>query len=335
MGSGAVGNRDSKEYEAGSTPVLDSTRVHPFRAFHSSPVYLEFDKFPIPELPYMLEIEPSNICNMNCLFCGRQIMNRPLGYMDYGLYTRLIDEVAGFEDFVGISSFAGWGEPLLHPLIYHMIKYANRAGVKTSLITNGLKLDERVLDAGIDHVKVSFQGANIGEYDKLRKQGAYPGIVRNVEKLVNYRDKNNLHTFIQVSTSVTDESDADIQAFKAFWENVVDEIYVDYTKWQRVLKVERVWKYLQGKPSVFTDGHIRDDYKSKTFRNRPCVDVYTRLVIHQDGIVPVCCSDFSRQVILGDVNDMSLKDVWDSARMAEIRRNIHNLRFCQLCNKMR
>ena len=229
-------------------------RVHPFRNFYDSDAYVNFQQYPVPIFPYLLEIEPTNACNMDCLFCGRQEMKRPIAYFDYEIYKNIINEASQYECFKGISSFSGWGEPLLHPQIFRMIEYANKKKILTSLYTNGLLLNKeniiKLFDSGVDHIKISMQGANDKEYETMRKKGAYHTVIENVSELVRYRNNGDYKTFIQASTSVTDESDREVKDFVNFWENIVDEIYVDHTKFQRLLQVDRVKRYLYTKKNV-------------------------------------------------------------------------------------
>jgi radical SAM protein with 4Fe4S-binding SPASM domain len=318
--------------------------IHPFRKFYDSDLYVNFHQHPLPIFPYLLEIEPTNACNMDCLFCGRQAMKRPIAYLDYGIYKDIINEASQYECFKGISSFSGWGEPLLHPYIFKMIRYAKNKNLLTSIITNGLLLNNgninKLLDTGIDHIKISLQGANIKEYEILRKKGIYDIVVENVERLVAYRNSNNNKTFIQASTSITDEPEHEVRDFVHFWENIVDEIYVDYTKFQRLLDIDRVKKYLDTKKNVLDEtGDIGDSYKEKTFRYKRCVDVHVRLVVHSDNTVPICCSDFRHEMKIGNVKESSLKEIWDSKKLSNIRKtlneDIRKIAFCKLCQNLR
>jgi radical SAM protein with 4Fe4S-binding SPASM domain len=318
--------------------------IHPFREFYDSDLYVNFHQHPLPIFPYLLEIEPTNACNMDCLFCGRQAMERPIAYLDYDIYKKIIDEASQYECFEGISSFSGWGEPLLHQHIFKMIEYANKKNLLTSILTNGLLLSDeniiKLLDSGIDHIKISLQGANVNEYEVLRKRGVYETVVANVKRLVTYRDNNSYKTFIQASTSITDESEYEVKNYVGFWEDIVDEIYVDYTKFQRLLDVARVKQYLDTKKNVLNErGEIKDSYKEKTFRHQRCVDVHVRLVVHSDNTVPICCSDFRHEMKIGNVKDNSLKEIWDSPRLSSIRKilneDIRKIAFCRLCQNLR
>src|SRR5262249_59676381 len=63
-------------------------------------------------LPYILNIEPANTCNLHCPFCftGAGGLGRPRSSMSLALYRKLLDELG---DCVILLKAYGWGEPLL------------------------------------------------------------------------------------------------------------------------------------------------------------------------------------------------------------------------------
>jgi MoaA/NifB/PqqE/SkfB family radical SAM enzyme len=63
-------------------------------------------------------IEPTNDCNMNCNYCYRK--ERKVGYMDFDLFTSLIDQLPQ-RCRVGLSF---GGESILHPQFRQMVHYA-------------------------------------------------------------------------------------------------------------------------------------------------------------------------------------------------------------------
>ena len=44
--------------------------------------------------PVHLGIEPTNHCNLNCVFCARHNIDYKFGFMDFNLYKKIIDEGA-------------------------------------------------------------------------------------------------------------------------------------------------------------------------------------------------------------------------------------------------
>lgn len=308
------------------------TIKNPFKNFYQSDFYINNYDYPLSEYPTLLEFEPSSKCNMNCVFCGRQAMNRPQMLMDYDLYTKLIDESSNYGIF-GIS-YAGWGEPLLHPKIFDMIDYAHKHDIIVQVITNGLLLTEEVskklLDVGLDNIKISLQGASEKDYSIMRANPYYYKIVENIQKLVELRDQRESNLFIQVSTSITNETQEQQDEFSNFWNGLVDDFYMDITTFRRLRGIKKVEEFIE-------EHKIKGDRQLRSIR---CVDIRTRLVIHADGMVPICCSDFNREVVLGDANKQTLKEIWDSQKVNKIRdilaRNEkEKIPFCSLCFNLR
>ena len=48
------------------------------------------------DFPLVLNIEPTNACNLNCYICPRSRSLRKEGYMDFVLYRRIIDECGSY-----------------------------------------------------------------------------------------------------------------------------------------------------------------------------------------------------------------------------------------------
>ena len=132
-----------------------------------------------PKFPPHLDIEPTMLCNMKCPMCFQQHMPIPKeGYVDFELYKKIIDECA--ENKLYSIRLCHRGEPLMHPRIVDMIKYAKNKGIKEVFtLTNGLLLNERLIlelyDAGLDWLQMSIDGA-YDKYEKIR----YPAKFKEV-----------------------------------------------------------------------------------------------------------------------------------------------------------
>ena len=51
-----------------------------------------------------------------------------------------------------------------------------------------------------------------------------------------------------------------------------------------------------------------------------CTRPFNTLAICFDGTVPVCCVDFAREVVVGDVNKQSISEIWAGAELNGIRK---------------
>jgi len=83
------------------------------------------------------------------------------------------------------------GEPLTRTDILELIRAARTAGLYVNLITSGLPLDETKLaalvEAGLDHFQLSFQGAREEIAQEISGTKAHPQKLRVLEWLKRYR----------------------------------------------------------------------------------------------------------------------------------------------------
>ena len=121
--------------------------------------------------PAVVRLETTNACNACCLICPHRQMQRPITTMDKGLYARLIDEcVAAGCRKIHLHNF---GEPLLDQQLEDRIAYAKQKGIRlVRIFCNGSLLSpdraRRLIEAGLDEVKVSLDGATREEFERIR-----------------------------------------------------------------------------------------------------------------------------------------------------------------------
>ncbi len=116
---------------------------------------------PAAPLPLALIAELTHRCPRHCVYCSNPMdLNRRAGELSPEVWSRIFLEAA--EAGVLQIDFTG-GEPLARPDIVELVRAARDTGLYVSLITSGIPLDETRLDklmqAGLDHIQLSFQGA--------------------------------------------------------------------------------------------------------------------------------------------------------------------------------
>ncbi|RPJ40198.1 MAG: radical SAM protein [Chloroflexi bacterium] len=130
-----------------------------------------------------LYIEPTNLCNLNCRTCVRNVWNEPMGYMSDATFDRVISGLGGFSPPPSVF-FGGLGEPLLHPKIIEMVTRAKALGAPVELITNGTLLTqgllERLVAIGLDTLWVSIDGARPESYADIRLGDMLPGVLETL-----------------------------------------------------------------------------------------------------------------------------------------------------------
>lgn len=131
-----------------------------------------------------LEFEATNRCNIRCIHCPHEAISRPSGRLDWPTFEAVIRNVR--EHLAGERfslSFSGMGEPLLNPLIYRFIQHV-RDDAYTAFSTNALLLDEsaveRLIDAGLDRLYVSFPADDPAVHSAMMGGASYGKSARNL-----------------------------------------------------------------------------------------------------------------------------------------------------------
>lgn len=138
----------------------------------------------------VLQIEVTSRCPLRCTFCPNKSLDKNWIYGD--LPWSLFDEcIAPHLSRFDLVYLQGWGEPLLHPQLWEMIRAVKAAGCRVGFTTCGSALDEtnsaRLLDAGVDILSISFAGATPETHQALRLGSNFRKLVTNVERIARLK----------------------------------------------------------------------------------------------------------------------------------------------------
>jgi MoaA/NifB/PqqE/SkfB family radical SAM enzyme len=105
--------------------------------------------------------------------------------MESKTFARIVAGLRSFSPAPGVL-FGGLGEPLAHPDIVEMIRQLKSLGCFIELITNGTLLDpslsEKLIDAGLDMLWISLDGATPESYRDVRLGAALPEVLANLKE---------------------------------------------------------------------------------------------------------------------------------------------------------
>lgn len=270
----------------------------------------------LPDFPHMLDVELTNACNFRCLMCktGTGDITRKTGFMSEDTFARLLEHIGSRGTPL---RFIRWGEPTLHPRWIDCMERAKQAGCLVHFNTNGSRLDDESLRAilriGVDSIKFSFQGVDRESYREMRNIDYFEELLAKIHRLHTLRGEA-LAPFIQVSTTITDESPERVEAFKARMAAMCDFVGVG----------ETLIEYIDDAAPGLTDPERSRLAKLKARQRltRPhphCPEVFGKLSINWDGSVSACCTDHDNLMLVGDMNRQSLDEIWRSTRLAGYR----------------
>jgi tungsten cofactor oxidoreducase radical SAM maturase len=132
-------------------------------------------------------VEVTTRCNLNCTVCMRQVWRDAPGEMTWGAFKEVIQGLREFPKLERLT-LGGFGEPLLHPRLPEMLELAATLGVRLTVTTNGLLLDEEttrlLLKAGVDQVVVSLDTAHAQAHQLSLIKGGQELVLRNARRLM-------------------------------------------------------------------------------------------------------------------------------------------------------
>jgi len=319
--------------------------------------------------PYKLQLNPTNRCNLSCRFCWLRDFE-DIDYEQEVTNSRLLELVTEASE-IGIQELeiTGGGEPSMRPdLLRDLILKSKRKGLSGSLITNGTRLSNQLLEAivtsGWDTVIVSLDGAQADTHDRLRGvKGSFSSTVEDLTRLSRLKtDKTSLCVHFVLCRENYQELEAmvelidDIGADNFFVEPMV-ELTENYQPAKQLKigekDIDRAFTRVKKARSLATAldiGHNLDDL-SKDLITRtnesdkmikeeqtesgdfpPCFKPWYNLVMRPGGEVGPCCL-FDESEASPNVKESSLKDIWFGKRFQQLRQTMKSGELANYCNK--
>ena len=282
---------------------------------------------PVPDFPRTLQIQTVTGCQADCIFCpfGETYDFQPKGRMDPKLFERIIAEAK--EHGVHRISPYLMNEPFIDKDLFKKIAYIHGQipDSKVVVTTNGglltkARVDE-MLDLGeaLHALYVSFQGVEKEGYEKsMRGAMHFEHTMENINYLIE-----------QQRVRGTD--------WPKVWITMVSTDIID------AKKAVEYWKK-RGVRSKYTalenrGGNIAD---AESFSHGPmeyfssCTRLFKQGYINFNGDMVLCCTDYSRKQVLGNIAGSSIYEVWNGEKAVDIRRRllcgqIHTIDLCRDC----
>ncbi len=282
--------------------------------------------------PSQLLVDVAEFCNLACIHCPHSEFKKSEHYsgakLDPDLNKKLVNEVKlhgkGTSQYIRYTSN---GEPLIHPEIYNMLKYAvDNSGTKVTLTTNGTFLNaekaDKLLDTGISVVDISIDAFTKDTYSRIRINGNLDVTASNVIHLINMVKVNKLRTKIVVSFVEMPENMHETNKFEEYWK----EQGADYV-------VIRRQHSCSGAKEELADDRRNNN---KKIDRKPCLYPWERIVLGPKGWLSFCPSDWVEGSHIIDYNKTTIKEVWTGGfykllRQAHLSNDFTNHKFCGQC----
>jgi len=280
------------------------------------------------DFPLYMMTEQTFSCNYRCPQCilgnneqrAKYIPSADL--LSLELFKKIVDE--GEEHACRSLSVHHINEPLLVPDLPERISYAHEKGfLDIHMVTNGELLDEykarKLIKSGVTRIMISVDAHSSETFRKIRVGGNYEKVKKNIINLIKIRNSLDLKLPVIRTSFVIQKANAhEAEAFKKFWQNIVDYVHVQI--YQKPYETSEDFR-IQG-----------CEIPSEGFR---CDQPYNRIVIRADGTVLPCCSFYAYELSMGNVTNSTVYDIWNSKQFKELRKLHFEGRYKEnsICNK--
>jgi radical SAM protein with 4Fe4S-binding SPASM domain len=278
------------------------------------------------ESPYVIFIDPTSNCNFKCKFCMNDKIKKH-DTMKFDLYKKIIDDLQKFQIPIKTVRLYGFGEPLMNVNFCDMVRYAKKSDkvINVDTTTNGFILNTTyncdLINSGIDRINISINGMSSGQYKEFTgREVNFIKMVNNIEHL--YRIKNKTTIFIKICGDNLSEVDKNL--FYKIFEPISDGCDIEYTM--------SCWYGIENKPAdVGIYGQAREDVQI-------CPYIFYSMMIQSGGEVSLCFLDWDKQMLIGDVNKQSVKEIWNSHELKKYQidmlDNVKN-NICRNCDQLK
>ena len=312
-------------------------------SFDKDFIFDEFEKHRSKE-PIVYNIETTNNCNMRCEMCPRTtMMTRETETLDQKTFERVVSQLTPFTDdewkkwelFVEdkynippddmsenhfflyiipkVIQLHGYGDPLLDKMIASRIKILKDKGFLTYFSCNPANMDINrnleMFENGLNYIKYSIETVDDELHKKIRGTASnFSDSYKGLLQLLKEKEKRNYKTTIIITmldlhrSNQRDEFEKLLKAFEGL------DVYIYLKSQDQQWYQEKVQKTKSVHWSEF------------------CQHPWMSMTIKSNGEAAMCMEDFNNEIVLGDVRNESLLDIWNGEKYVQFRKDQFNLK---------
>ena len=233
------------------------------------------------------------------------------------------------------------GEPYLHPQFLDLVGYASSKKIYTATSTNAHFLNDemakRTIQSGLDRLIISIDGTTQESYESYRIGGKLDKVIEGTKNIIRWKKElKSLTPFVVFQFLVVKQNEHQIEEVRA----LAKKIGVD----QVALKTAQIYDYENGSDLIPTiDKYSRykkndgGKYSIKNELLNHCWKMWHSCVITWDGKVVPCCFDKDAHYVMGNLQDQSFKEIWQSDQYnsfrASLLRSRSEIEMCRNCTE--
>lgn len=270
--------------------------------------------------PFTVLIEPSSLCNFRCIQCFQSIKTdsyfiKNRSNMPMHRFQRIIEQLQAWPGpKAKVLKLSLYGEPLVNSEFCEMLRLAREADIaeRIETTTNASLLSpeiaEQLVDNQLDYARVSIYASDqIKHRDVTGSDMDIHKIHENLRVLQGIKkNKGSVKPF--VSCKMLDSYGEENELFIGMYQDVADEIYIDKPhSWIKVDGADFITSYYKDDMKVVTD-----DLENNSTRRIACPMAFTTMAVRSNGDTSPCCVDFIGGTNLGNIDESTLQEIWNS-----------------------
>ena len=278
--------------------------------------YLKLEKLSYP--PLVLNLEPTNLCNLRCPFCPVALDNIDpkieRGLMSQAIFESILPEIAKIQPLIAINM---GGESTLYPDLPERIRQLVNLGCYVFLDTNATKLtpdlSRKLIKSGLSEIVFCIDGeGDADSYEQMRVLADFESTISNVQEFLRLKKELGTSTPKTVIKNIRYWKEGKQLTFPtkliSYFSDAPPDFYrsswADYWPGQHHENVEKTYE---------VEPFQEDRYSA-------CTNLWKKMAISWDGNVYICCLDLDRTTLIGNVAAQGIMEIWNSQEMQNLRR---------------
>jgi radical SAM protein with 4Fe4S-binding SPASM domain len=304
--------------------------------------------------PVIYNIETTNACNMRCKMCPRTtMMTRSVVALKQEEFKSIIKQIRPFtnkewrnwEDFVqknyGIKpddmsenhfflyiipkviQLHGYGDPLLDKNMAENLKMLTENGFYSYFSCNPANIDidrsVEMMENGLSYIKYSIESVDDDVHKEIRGSASnFDKSYEKILKLLEIKKERGFKTVFVITM-------LDLGRFNQEQE---------FKKLNKAFEARDVYIYLKSQDQQWYENK---DIGTKSIHwSEICQHPWMSMTIKSNGEVAMCMEDFDNEIVLGDIKNDTLSDIWNGQKYREFREahleGAHGLKCSEQCD---
>ena len=272
------------------------------------------------KLPCVIRIEPSSLCNLNCIHCPTgTIKDTNRGIMSPETFKLVLKEVDNLKPDTAILYHGG--EPFINKNTSSMIKQLKFSGIPfIKTVTNGMLLTHQMLidiiQSGLDCIEFSLDGKSPTENNEIRKGCDYNKIASTIKELIRLKQKLNSKTpEIVIVNCQFSTNNKPLE--------VPNYLLYDFASFKYSLSIRSFYAI------YWCNSSSLHGYSGKT--NNYCKNPMEFITIRWNGDIVACCYDITNTYVLGNIKESPIASIWENDKYKALRDSISSKQYLPLC----